>query len=159
MSCFSASPFAAPLLAADDKWAARKAQLLDDPCAMRDMSHRDRCKMCVTLLQKGLEDRDTAARAMLLALLAGKNVLLMGPPGTGKSLMCRRLAHLLEATAVERGAAAWARPDDKASEDRIQAAVRFFEIQLTDHTEPAELMGPPDIEALRAGRLEARMEG
>lgn len=45
-------------------------------------------------LKAGLVERDTEVRLMLLAALAGEHILFIGPPGTAKSELGRRLSSL-----------------------------------------------------------------
>jgi MoxR-like ATPase len=88
-------------------------------------------------LQSGLIERDEAARAMLLALLAGEHVLLVGPPGAAKSQLARRLSHVVAHTGEG----------------------MYFERLLTKFSVPEELFGPLSIKALEADRFERKTRG
>lgn len=46
-------------------------------------------------LNHGLVERDSTLKAALLAALAGENLLIVGPPGTAKSLIARKVAECL----------------------------------------------------------------
>ncbi len=88
----------------------------------------------VSALEHGLLQRDVAVRALLLGLLAGEHVLLMGPPGTAKSALARRLHQLLPGS-------------------------RWFERLLTRFSVPEELFGPLSLQALEHDRYERLTEG
>jgi MoxR-like ATPase len=77
--------------------------------------------------------RDTAVDLMKLALLCHEHVLLLGPPGSGKSELVSRFARGVKA--------------------------RSFQYLLTRFTEPAELFGPVDIQEFQKGRYHVRTEG
>jgi len=49
-----------------------------------------------------LIERDEAVRAALCALIAGQNMVLMGPPGTAKSYLVFLLAQSLMAASLSR---------------------------------------------------------
>ena len=45
---------------------------------------------------KDLYDREDVVRIVVLTILAGQNVFLFGPPGTGKSMISRKVAGIFE---------------------------------------------------------------
>ena len=84
-------------------------------------------------LNRGLVGRDEQARCLLLAALCGEHVLLIGPPGTAKSELARRLRGLVGG--------------------------RYFERLLTRFTVPEELFGPLSLAALDEGRYLREIDG
>jgi MoxR-like ATPase len=81
-----------------------------------------------------LIDRAGAIDGALLALLTGEHLLLLGAPGTAKSMLVRSLC------------------------ERIDGA-RYFERLLTRFSTPEELFGPLSLPALEQGRYERITDG
>ncbi|MFO0236254.1 MAG: AAA family ATPase [Burkholderiales bacterium] len=103
-------------------------------------SHPDRTeppraaiRAALARLADGLVGRDEQARCLLLAALCGEHVLLIGPPGTAKSALARRL--------------------------RALVGGRYFERLLTRFTVPEELFGPLSLAALDEGRYLREVDG
>ncbi|CAE8737158.1 unnamed protein product, partial [Polarella glacialis] len=87
-----------------------------------------------SLLTEGLLERSVEAKLMLLATISGEHLLFLGPPGTAKSMLARRLAS-------------------------IGGGV-YFERLLTRFTVPEELFGPLSLRALEErDELTRRVEG
>lgn len=45
----------------------------------------------LTQLNHGLVEREAHLKMALLTVLTGENIVLIGPPGTGKSMIARRV--------------------------------------------------------------------
>ncbi|MGI9305916.1 MAG: AAA family ATPase, partial [Gammaproteobacteria bacterium] len=52
---------------------------------------KTRIELLIKKLSEGLHERKEHAAVALLAVLAGQNIFLLGPPGTAKSMLARRL--------------------------------------------------------------------
>jgi MoxR-like ATPase len=98
------------------------------------MDTRGKFETLRAALAAALIERDEEVQLLLLGLLAGEHVLLVGPPGTGKSLLCSAL------TSAVGGA-------------------RKFETLLTKFSTPEELFGPVSVQALKADRYERLTAG
>ena len=97
-----------------------------------------RMQLLIETLSEGLHERDEHMAVALLAALAGLNVFLLGPPGTAKSLLARRL---------------------KSAFADCQESSKYFEYLMQKFSTPDELFGPVSIEALREDRYERKTEG
>jgi MoxR-like ATPase len=98
-----------------------------------DMPGRQRLAEVIEYVGEGLIERDAQARCLVLAALAGEHVLFIGPPGTAKSELARRMHRVIGG--------------------------RYFERLLTRFTVPEELFGPLSLAALDEGRYERDIDG
>ncbi len=101
---------------------------------MVDPSLRVRLRELRDRLSVNLIERDTPVRLLLLAALAGEHLLLLGPPGTAKSEIARRLRLAFRDAG-------------------------FVEKLVTRHTSPEELLGPLSIKALEEDRYVRQVRG
>lgn len=93
-----------------------------------------RLRSLIEALSHRLVERGTPVRLALLAALAGEHLLLIGPPGTAKSELARRL-------------------------HRAFRDATYFERLLTRFSVPEELFGPLSIAALEQDRYERQTAG
>jgi len=81
----------------------------------------------------GLIGREQLAELIVLAAVAQEHLLVIGPPGTGKSAVVRKVAQALGG--------------------------KYFEYLLGRFTEPSELFGAVDLKKLREGTVETDVTG
>jgi MoxR-like ATPase len=93
------------------------------------MELKEKLKALRESMEKGLIEREAPIRLVLLAALAGEHLLLVGPPGTAKSELARRLKGAFNGG-------------------------HYYERQLTRFSVPEELFGPLSIKALEEDRYE-----
>jgi MoxR-like ATPase len=93
------------------------------------MKLKTKLKNLRDVLSQDLIERDTPIRLTLLAALSGEHLLLLGPPGTAKSELARRLKQAFNGG-------------------------NYFERLLTRFSVPEELFGPLSIKALEEDRYE-----
>lgn len=98
---------------------------------------KEKVQNILAYLGHDLIERDEPLKLALLSILAGENSVLLGPPGTGKSLMARRIADMIE------------HPDGKGG---------YFEYLLTKFSTPDEIFGPLSIAELKSDRFRRNTE-
>lgn len=96
----------------------------------------ERVRRHIDSLSQWFVAREEVIEIATLCAMLGEPLLLLGPPGTAKSQLCARFSESLHLNATQR-----------------------FEYLLTPFTEPSELFGPIDLNALRDGRFMRRHEG
>lgn len=91
-------------------------------------------KLIINEINKGLIEREAHIKLAVLAIFANENIIFIGPPGTAKSEISRRLSKV-----VDNGT--------------------YFEYLLTKFTSPEEIFGPISIKELENDNFKRNTEG
>jgi MoxR-like ATPase len=95
--------------------------------------YRGELQAAVERVAEGLIERDEEARLVVLGMVSREHVLFLGPPGTAKSVLGRRLSQLCGGV--------------------------FFQRLLTRFTTPEEIFGPLSLRALENDEYRRKTEG
>ena len=87
----------------------------------------------IKALDEELLERAAAVRLAVLAPLAGQHLLLVGPPGTAKTMLAKRVTELCDA--------------------------RLFSTLLTKFSTPEDVFGPLSLPQLEKGTYERLTDG
>ncbi len=98
------------------------------------MQNIEELKQVLAFVKETFVGKDEIVDLLGIALIAGENAYLLGPPGTAKSAIVRQLSQCIEGG-------------------------NNFEYLLTRFTEPNEIFGPFDIRKLKEGELITNTEG
>ncbi len=98
------------------------------------MTLKERMQKLIEILQKDLYEREEVISLSLLAGLAGQNVFFLGPPGTAKSLIARRLAKVFDTK-------------------------HYFEYLMQKFSTPEEVFGPISIAELKKDNYVRKIQG
>ena len=104
---------------------------------MNKYTLREKIEKNLEILNNGLVGKEKVMKLGLLSILSGENMILVGPPGTAKSEISRRLREILADTDSE----------------------TYFEYLFTKFTTPEEIFGPLSIKQLQTDKFERNTEG
>ena len=94
----------------------------------------EKIKRIISSLNKGVFEKEEAIAVSLLAALAGQNIFLLGPPGTAKSLISRRLSSVFETKS-------------------------YFEYLMQRFSTPEEIFGPISLTELKKDNYIRKIDG
>ncbi|MBR0032409.1 MAG: AAA family ATPase [Treponema sp.] len=95
-------------------------------CMQSSEKITQRMKALLSALNKNLYGKEEAVRLALLSAVASESIFFMGPPGTAKSMISRRIAQAF----------------------KIDADKDYFEYLMNEFSTPDEICGPVELSAL-----------
>jgi len=95
---------------------------------------KNKIKNLLNELNKGLIEREEVIKTSLLTLMAGENMVIIGPPGTAKSEVARRISDIFSGD-------------------------KYFEYLLTKFTTPEEIFGPISLKELENDIFKRNTQG
>ena len=104
---------------------------------MNKYTLKEKIEKNLEILNNDLVGKEKVMKLGLLSILSGENMILVGPPGTAKSEISRRLREILADTDSE----------------------TYFEYLFTKFTTPEEIFGPLSIKQLQNDKFERNTEG
>jgi MoxR-like ATPase len=111
------------------------------------MDIKEKISALLEELNSGIYEKEEVIRLALLSAVAGESIFLLGPPGTAKSLIARRLKYAFERKPKEA----------KDGKEAKEAAV--FEYLMSRFSTPDEIFGPVAISKLKEDKYERVVEG
>lgn len=99
-----------------------------------ELSITQRINKILDVLNEGIHERDEILAVSLLSALSDQNIFLLGPPGTAKSLISRRLSHVFESKS-------------------------YFEYLMQRFSTPEEVFGPVSISELKKDNYKRKTHG
>ena len=120
---------------------------------MNPLQLSEKAKIAISQLAQGLVGRELECRLILLALLVGEHSLLIGPPGTAKSLLAKRLYKIIDISSEINSS----NLDDSGRKNLRSKG--YFEILFTNFSTPEEVLGPLSIPQLQNNIYERITEG
>jgi MoxR-like ATPase len=110
---------------------AKRSALNGTVCGLRS-----KLRQLLSKLATSLFERDSEIRLSILCALAGEHIMLLGPPGVGKSMIASRVAKAL-----------------------CGPKVPIFDYLMTKFSNPSEIFGPYSLLGLEKDELLRRPEG
>lgn len=96
-----------------------------------------------------LIERQEAVRAALVALIAGHNMVLLGPPGCGKSLIVTELAQRIRDNGAIGSSSGGGNGSGTNGTGGSSSGLSCFTLLMTRYTDPDEVFGPVSLSALK----------